>query len=88
MKHIGVLTLIILMASPHPGFGQEAAVTGNQMVVYGTGSVTAPADRAMINFSVKGFGPTLESAVGVARKKMTDIATQLLSLGQIGRAHV
>lgn len=40
-----------------------------------------PADRAKLNFTVKGFGSTLQEAVNVAQKKATDIVNQMLTNG-------
>ncbi|MCI0706205.1 MAG: SIMPL domain-containing protein [Ignavibacteriae bacterium] len=60
---------------------QESAVVNNQLVVYGTATVDKSADRAIVTFTVKGFGPSIQTAAEVARKKVSDIADKLFAVG-------
>ncbi|MGA2625328.1 MAG: SIMPL domain-containing protein [Bacteroidota bacterium] len=62
-------------------FSQDVSVHENRMIVYGTGTIDAAADRAKLNFTVRGFGSTLQEAVNIARNKVGDITGQLLSQG-------
>jgi len=84
MKFTIVMTLAILLAPPTKLAGQDISVSKNRMIVYGTGSVEAPANRAYINFTVKGFGSSIQTAVDIARNKASDIANKLFALGLKG----
>jgi uncharacterized protein YggE len=74
-----LLSFFILAAqSMH---AQETSVHDNRIMVYGTGTIDVPADRARLNFTVKGFGSTLQEAINVARKKVSDLTTSLIAQG-------
>jgi hypothetical protein len=81
MKFIIAVLWLILLLSVTSLFSQDVSVSRNQMIVYGTGSLDAPANRAYINFTVKGFGSSIQAAVEIARKKASDIASKLFGLG-------
>ena len=81
MKYIPMVLLLILFFPRPQAACQNTSLIDNRLVVYGTGTIEAPADRARLSFSVKGFGPTLGEAVAVARKKVADLAAELMSHG-------
>jgi len=60
---------------------QEPAVTANQMIVYGTATLEKAADRALINLTLKGFGPTLEAAINQTKTKVREVSRKLFAIG-------
>ncbi|MBI4429111.1 MAG: SIMPL domain-containing protein [Ignavibacteriales bacterium] len=80
MKHFLLHILASLLVFNHT-VAQETSVTTNQMIVYGTATIEKPADRAQITLSLKGFGPTLETAINETKKKVRDVTAKLFSLG-------
>ena len=51
------------------------------MIVYGTGSLDVPTNRANISFTVKGFASSIQAAVDTARRKVNDILARLITIG-------
>ena len=81
MKYaISIILLIALFACTR-SYSQEPSVHDNRLTVYGISTVEAPADRAKLTFMVKGFASTLQEAVAVTRKKVSDITGELRSQG-------
>jgi uncharacterized protein YggE len=81
MKLLLSLVSILLLNQSQLLFAQYVAIAENQLTVYGSAILYTPADRANISFEVKGFGPSIQTAVDVARKKVSDIAGKLIEAG-------
>ena len=81
MKNITMSLVLFLFVAVQSIDAQETSVRDNRMMVYGTGTIDVPADRAKLTFTVKGFGPTLQEAVNIARKKLSDLGSPLIAQG-------
>ncbi len=81
MKIITVSSLLLLHLVAQPMDAQETSIHENRMTVFGSGTIDVPADRARLNFTVKGFGSTLHEAVTVARTKVNEITSSLIAQG-------
>lgn len=81
MKTVTLSLLLFFFVAAPLMHAQQTTVSDSRMTVYGTGTVDVPADRAKINFTVKGFGSTLQEAVNAARKKVSDLTSSLIAQG-------
>jgi uncharacterized protein YggE len=81
MKPSTILKFVILFLYVNILSAQESKIEGNTLIVYGVGNIEAPANRAQINFSVKGFGPSIQAAIDATRKKVADMTSKLFAVG-------
>jgi len=81
MKLVTIVFILFVVIESSHSQTQESSVINNQLIVYGAGSLDQQANRAYINFTVKGFGSSIQEAVNVARAKASDIAAKLFALG-------
>jgi uncharacterized protein YggE len=81
MKYVTSTILFVMLFASFVSYSQDSLVHDNRMTVYGTSTIDVPADMAKLTFTVKGFASTLQGAVGIARKKVSDITGELLSQG-------
>jgi uncharacterized protein YggE len=83
---MSVRSLLLLVAAglisawaQAPVWSQE--ITPNRISVLGTAEVTAPADRAELNFLVEGFGSDLRKAVAGAMERESEVGAKLGEFG-------
>jgi uncharacterized protein YggE len=76
------MSILFLVALLSQGLAQSVPLERQKTItVYGAGTIERPANRAVISFAVKGFGPSIEEAVLATREKLNSVTTKLFAAG-------